>query len=126
MPTNLAYSPALSSSAAALPATDKQYMTMNFYHSVQAAPNKQLMSADPRPMAIGPMLGSSIGEPFESNAKVVANCCVGFGDPLTVTVAAEGLVDGWVALAVAEVSRIVNRFEVAYITPGVEFRNRRK
>ena len=42
------------------------------------------------------------------------------------TVAAEGFVDGWEALADVDESRIVNRLEVAYIVPGVELRKRRK
>lgn len=63
------------------------------YNSVQAAPNNELTNASPKPMAAGPMLESGKGEPFAS-ANVVANNCVGLGDPLTVTVAAEGFVDG--------------------------------
>lgn len=98
---------------------------MSFYHSVQAAPNKQATKADPKLINSEPRFGSSIGEPFE-RAKVVANNCVGFGGPLTVTVAAEGLVDGWVALADVDEPRIVKRFEVAYMRPGVELRKRIK
>lgn len=96
---------------------------MSIYHSVHAAPNKQATKADPKPINREPRFGSSIGEPFE---RVVANNCVGFGGPLTVTVAAEGFVDGWEALADVDEPRIVKRFEVAYMVPGVELRKRIK
>ena len=49
--------------------------------------------------------------------KVVANCCVGFGEPLMVTVgtlaAGEGGFDDGEVFA----SRTVNRGDVAYIVP---------
>lgn len=83
------------------------------------------MSADPKPTNREPIFGSSSGAPFIS-AKVVANNCVGFGGPRTVTVAAEGFAEGWVALADVEEPRTVKRFEVAYIVPGVELRKRTK
>lgn len=104
---------------------DNQAYRAPFYHIVHVAPNMQLTKADPKPTNRGPMLGSSIGEPFAS-AKVVANSCVGFGGPITVTVAAEGFVDGWVALADVEEPITVKRLEVATIVPRVELRKRMK
>lgn len=96
------------------------------YHNVQAAPTKQLNNADPNPTATGAIFCIINGAPFD-RAKVVAKGIVGFGEPLTVTVAAEGFVDGCEPLeADDEESRMVNRLEVAYMVPGVEFRKRRK
>jgi hypothetical protein len=64
--------------------------------------------------------------PFANAGNVVANACVGFGEPLTVTVAALGLGDGWLELGVTPASRIVKRGEVAYMIPCVTLIKRRK
>lgn len=53
---------------------------------------------------------------------------MGFGAPLTVTVAALESGDGWLALGDtdAEGARIVKRGDVAYMIPCVELMKRRK
>jgi hypothetical protein len=50
-------------------------------------------------------------------ANVVANGCVGFALPLTVTVAALEIGDGCVVFGVEEAGRMVKRCEVACSTP---------
>lgn len=64
--------------------------------------------------------------PLVEGGNVVANAMVGFGDPLTVTVAAEESGEGCEPLTVALAARMVNREEVEYIIPCVELRKRRK
>lgn len=69
------------------------------------------------------------GSAPDTAGKVVTKPCVGFGDPLTVTVAAalSGVgVEPDVDVAVLEELSTLNRGEVVYITPCVEFRNSRK
>jgi hypothetical protein len=59
-------------------------------------------------------------------ANVVANGCVGFGLPLTVTVTALEIADGCVLFGELEAGRMVKRGEVACSTPCVELMNIRK
>jgi len=58
--------------------------------------------------------------------KVAANCCVGFGEPLTVTVGTLAAGDGGFEDGEAFSARTENRLEVAYMIPDVELRKMRK
>jgi hypothetical protein len=64
--------------------------------------------------------------PLAKAGKVVANCCVGFGDPLIVTVGALAAGDGGLEEGEAFAARTEKRCEVACIVPCVELRNIRK
>lgn len=60
--------------------------------------------------------------PLDARANVVANCAVGFGPPLTVTVGWDGK-----GLTVAlPVATMENFCELAYMPPWVLFKKRRK
>lgn len=60
--------------------------------------------------------------PLDASANVVANCAVGFGPPLIVTVGLDGT-----GLTVALPEATMENFcELAYMPPWVLFRNRRK
>jgi hypothetical protein len=61
--------------------------------------------------------------PLDARAKVVANCAVGFGPPLTVIV---GLDDMGLEVELPPESTMENFGELAYKPPWVLFRNRRK
>ena len=73
----------------------------------------------PRPQAslALPHRGRSL---FPIAANVVANCCVGFELPLTVTVVTRDTGDGCVEFADDDAGRMVKRGEVACSTPWVE------
>ena len=60
--------------------------------------------------------------PLFNRANVVANCAVGFGPPLIVTV---GLDDMGLLVALPE-STMENIWELAYMPPWVLFKNKRK
>lgn len=64
--------------------------------------------------------------PFAMAGKVVANCCVGLGLPLTVTVGTPGAGLGLVPEGVVPEATIEKRGEVECITPCVEFMKMRK
>jgi len=97
----------------------------NDYRIVHAAPTKHPTIALPIPQAwlALPQRGRS---PLAIAANVVANGSVGFGEPLIVTVVAEEIDFGWVALGDEVAGRMVKRGEVAYSTPCVELMNMRK
>lgn len=61
--------------------------------------------------------------PLDARANVVANCAVGFGPPLTVTVGLDGR---GLAVELPPESTMENFGELAYKPPWVLFRNRRK
>ena len=61
--------------------------------------------------------------PLDARANVVANCAVGFGPPLTVTV---GLDDKGLAVELPPELTMENFGELAYMPPWVLFRNRMK
>jgi hypothetical protein len=61
--------------------------------------------------------------PLDARANVVANCAVGFGPPLTLTV---GLDDNGLAVELPPESTTENFGELAYMPPWVLFRNRMK
>lgn len=61
--------------------------------------------------------------PLDARANVVANCAVGLGPPLTVTV---GLDDKALAVELPPESTMENFGELAYMPPWVLFRNRMK
>lgn len=61
--------------------------------------------------------------PLDARANVVANCAVGFGPPLTVTV---GLDESGLAVELPPESTMENFCEFAYRPPWVLFRNRMK
>ncbi len=86
------------------------------YHSVHAAPK-----AHPKTVAIIPSTGTSSirrTPPDSTAGNVVANACVGFGEPLIVTVAASAsAVAVLAAVAVSEALRMVKRGDMAYRTP---------
>ena len=64
--------------------------------------------------------------PLANAGKVVANCCVGFGEPLIVTVGTLAAGDGGLEDGEAFAARTEKRFEVAYMIPDVELRKMRK
>jgi hypothetical protein len=76
-----------------------------------------------------PTESSVVGEgchrriPLDARANVVANCAVGFGPPLTLTV---GLDDMGLAVELPPESTMENFGELAYKPPWVLFRNRIK
>lgn len=93
-------------------------LTRNYYHRVHAAPTKQ-PTITPAIPHIGPLTSGfnalHLDEtPFVTAGNVVAKSLVGFGEPLTMTVAAVGI-EGPPDEAVADASRMVNRGEEAYI-----------
>ena len=61
--------------------------------------------------------------PLDARANVVANCAVGFGPPLTVTV---GLDDMGFTVELPPESTMENFCELAYMPPWVLFKNRMK
>jgi len=95
------------------------------YHNVHAAPAMQPAITLPKPHAwlAPPHRGRT---PFSVAANVVANGSVGSGPPLTVTVAAPDIGDGWVLFGDVEEGRMVKRGEVPCSTPCVELINMRK
>ena len=94
------------------------------HHSVHAAPIIH-------PTITLPRLQASLALPHRGRtplpmaANVVANCCVGFELPLTVTVGADAG-DGCVLFGDEDAGRMVKRGEVACITPCVELMKIRK
>lgn len=64
--------------------------------------------------------------PLSKAGKVVANCCVGFGEPLMVIVGTLAAGEGGLEEGEALGARIEKRGEVAYMSPCVELRNIRK
>jgi len=63
----------------------------------------------PTPTEVQPLLARA--------GKVVANCCVGFGEPLMVTVGTLAAGDGGFEDGEAFASRTVKRGDVAYMVP---------
>jgi len=70
--------------------------------------------------------GSTSWAPLARAGKVVANCMVGFGLPLTVTVGTPAAGLALVPVGEAEEARTVKREDVACITPWVELMKIRK
>jgi len=64
--------------------------------------------------------------PLNKAGNVVENCCVGLGDPLTVTVGTLDAGEGGLEEGKAFGARIENRWEVACRIPCVELRKIRK
>jgi len=99
----------------------------NDYQIVQAAPTNPAIKAMPRTITCFIHMSSNPARtPFADGGNVVANAMVGFGDPETVTVGDAGSGDGCDPFTVALAARIVNRDEVEYMIPCVEFKKRRK
>jgi len=109
-----------------------KYFLLHSYQRVHTAPNVHPNITPPNahtwPRPSPPKTLEPLSTPFGSAGNVVTNACVGFGAPLTVTVAALESGDGWLALGDtdAEGARIVKRGDVAYMIPCVELMKRRK
>lgn len=95
------------------------------YDNVQTAPRTQPSAAVPRPHACAETRLHR-GEASDEAGKVVAKFIVGFGEPLTVTVAADESAEGLLELAADEEGRMVKRDEVVYMIPCVELMKTRK
>jgi len=98
-----------------------------YYHkSVHTAPSIQPPMAVPTPH-LWPPTSRSTGRDalLAAKANVVANGCVGFGAPETVTVAALGFV-AVDPLVDAPEARMEKRGDVPYMAPCVELMNSRK
>jgi hypothetical protein len=97
------------------------------YQTVHVAPMKHATSAKPTTANCLVQRSSHPAQtPFAEGGNVVAKAMVGFGAPLTVTVAADPSGEGCDPLTAALAARMVNREEVEYIIPCVELRKRRK
>jgi len=73
-----------------------------------------------------PTLTDVFQAPLTKAGKVVANCCVGLGEPLMVIVGTLAAGEGGLEEGDAFAARIEKRGEVAYMIPCVELRNIRK
>lgn len=93
------------------------------YHRVHTAPITQPTNTLPKLQAwrASPKLPKPV---FLIAGNVTANCWVGFGDPLTVTVSTLDAVKG--LLLDEEAETTLKRGDVAYMTPCVEFMNSKK
>jgi hypothetical protein len=91
------------------------------------APNMQLTAVTMKASSCGAPTPTEVLQALLARAgKVVANCCVGFGEPLIVTVGMLAAGEGGLEDGEAFAARTEKRCDVAYMVPCVELRSIRK